>query len=79
MVHFAQQGPMPQQECIGWPAGGAQDPMDQRGFVPDILDRSIIDEIVMVGRTPDGTGRISGHSRRHFLRRHDCGCFYVGA
>ena len=53
--------------------------MDQREFVPDILDRSIIDEIVMVGRTPDGTGRISGHSRRHFLRRHDCGCFYVGA
>ena len=48
------------------------------GFVPDILDRSVIDEIVKVNsataiETSRALARMEGHSRRHFLGRRDRG------
>ncbi len=46
------------------------------GFVPDILDRSVIDEIVKINsadrdRNLARAGAQRGHSRRHFLGRRD--------
>ena len=48
------------------------------GFIPDILDRSVIDEIVKVNsadrdRNLARAGAQRGHSRRHFLGRCDRG------
>ena len=46
------------------------------GFIPDILDRSVIDEIVKINsvdrdRNLARAGAQRGHSRRHFLGRRD--------
>ena len=48
------------------------------GFIPDILDRSVIDEIVKINsadrdRNLARAGAQRGHSRRHFLGRGDRG------